>query len=54
MGLLTSIKEKVANPRPARDSKTSEEELRNLDALIEDLFKIDEGTGSEKKPTRED
>jgi hypothetical protein len=49
MGLLTALKEKVSNPRSSDGTKLNQEELQNLDALIEDLFRLDDQETSEKK-----
>jgi hypothetical protein len=49
MGLLTSLKEKVSNPQSSDFSKLNKQELQNLDALIEDLFRLDDQENTEKK-----
>ncbi|UCF64116.1 MAG: hypothetical protein JSW33_16380 [bacterium] len=42
MGLFSSLKDKVSSAKEPVDTKTYEEDMRNLDSLIEDLFKLDE------------
>jgi len=53
MGLLSSLKEKVSTSKDPVDTKAYEEDMRNLDSLIEDLFKLDEKSlkenGADKK-----
>ena len=41
MSLLTEIKEKVSNSKEDRKEKSFDEEMRNLDLMIEDLFRMD-------------
>ena len=53
MGLLTSIREKVSLQKSNNESRTYQEELRNLDNLIEDLFQIDEQVNGKKKESEE-
>ena len=47
MGLLSALKDKVSTSKEVVDSKTYEEDMRNLDSLIEDLFKLDEKSVAE-------
>jgi len=49
MGLLTALREKVSNPRASDGTKLNQEELRNLDALIEDLLRLDEQEKNENQ-----
>ena len=42
MGLLSSLKEKVSLPKEPNELESYDEDMRNLDYLIEDLFKLDE------------
>lgn len=49
MSIFTSLKEKVSNSKLADQSKLKEEELKNLDALIEDLFRLDDQEKQENK-----
>ena len=44
MGLFSTLKEKVSLPKELNDPKSYDEDMRNLDSLIEDLFKLDEKT----------
>jgi len=52
MGLLTSLKEKISDPKTADRAKLNQEELQNLDALIEDLFRLDDQENAEKKAVK--
>jgi hypothetical protein len=54
MGLLTDIKEKVSNNKQEQKGKSLDEEMRNLDVLIEDLFKMDAETTSQMKNSTEE
>lgn len=49
MGLITSLKEKLSDSKTADRTKLKQEELQNLDALIEDLFRLDDQENIEKK-----
>lgn len=54
MSFLTSIKEKVSPQKSSsNESRTYQEELRNLDNLIEDLFQIDKQVNGKKKESEE-
>ena len=44
MGLFSTLKEKVSLPKELNDPKSYDDDMRNLDSLIEDLFKLDEKT----------
>ena len=54
MSIITSLKEKVSNSRNARNN-AQDERLDTLDALIEDLFKMDNemlhGSNGDKEKT---
>jgi hypothetical protein len=52
MGLLASLKEKIADPKAADRAKLNQKELQNLDALIEDLFRLDDQETAEKKTVK--
>ena len=53
MGFFTHIKEKVRNGK-SNGAKAYDEELNQLDALIEDLFKMDEKPANAEKKEKED
>jgi len=42
MGLLSSLKEKVSVPKEPKELESYDQDMRNLDSLIEDIFKLDE------------
>ena len=44
MGILSTLKEKVSLPKQPNELESYDEDMRNLDSLIEDLFKMDEKT----------
>jgi len=52
MGLLTSLKEKISDSKATDRAKLKQEELQNLDALIEDLFRLDGQENAEKKAVK--
>jgi hypothetical protein len=52
MSLLTDIREKVSNSKQEQKDKSYDEEMRNLDLMIEDLFKMD--STIEKKAKQSD
>jgi len=52
MSLLTEIKEKVSYSKQERKDNSYDEEMRNLDLMIEDLFKMD--SDIEKKAKESD
>ena len=54
MGLFSNLKEKVTPPKNPVDSKSYEEDMRNLDSLIEDLFKLDEKSLKETEAARKE
>jgi hypothetical protein len=49
MGLLSTLKDKVSLPKESNEPKSYDEDMRNLDSLIEDLFKLDEKTLNAEK-----
>ena len=44
MGLFSTLKEKVSLPKDPTDSESYDKDMKNLDSLIEDLFKLDKKT----------
>jgi len=54
VGLLDNIKELMSITKPSNGSHQHDEELRNLDALIEDIFRMDEKSGNGKKKVSEE
>ena len=44
MGLFSTLKEKVSLPKDPAESESYDKDMKNLDSLIEDLFKLDEKT----------
>ena len=54
MSFLTDIKEKVSSNKQEQRGKSLDEEMRNLDVLIEDLFKMDAETTRQMNKSNEE
>jgi hypothetical protein len=54
MSFLNDIKEKVSTTKQEKKGNSLDEDMRNLDLLIEDLFKMDANTTNQMNNSDEE